>query len=79
MRKSDTFAARFGARSISYTGILVVGRDQYLRPGERERLEWRREHVVVASQHVQCVTFDGLLEDLAGRLETFPLTAKAGG
>ena len=79
MRKSDAFAAGFGARSIRYTGILVVGRDQYLLPGERERLEWRRNNVVVASQKIEVVTFDGLVEDLQGRLETFPLSARAGG
>jgi hypothetical protein len=79
MRKSDDFAARFGARSITATGILVVGRDKGLLPGERERLHWRRNNVVVASQAIQVVTFDGLLEDLQARLETFPLTAKAGG
>jgi hypothetical protein len=79
MKKSDAFAARFGARTITYAGILVVGRNQYLLPGERDRLEWRRTHVVVASQSIECVTFDGLLEDLQSRLETFPLTAKAGG
>ncbi len=79
MRKSDDFAARFGARAISYTGILVLGRDQYLRPGEQERLEWRRNHVVVASQNIQCVTFDRLLDDLVGRLKAFSLGTKAGG
>jgi hypothetical protein len=79
MRKSDAFEARFGARSISYMGVLVVGRDQYLRPGERERLEWRRNHVVVASQNIQLVTYDGLVQDLQARLETFPLSARAGG
>jgi hypothetical protein len=79
MRKSDDFAARFGARSIRYGGVLVIGRDQYLLPGERERLEWRRNHVVVASQSIEVVTFDGLVEDLQARLETFPLHAKAHG
>jgi hypothetical protein len=77
MRKSDDFAARFGARSISYSGILVVGRDQYLRPGERERLEWRRNNIVVASQKIECVTFDGLVEDLEARLKAFPLGGTA--
>jgi hypothetical protein len=79
MRKSDDFAARFGARSISYKGILVLGRDQYLRPGEKERLEWRRNHVVVASQNVECVTFDELLNDLVGRLDTFSLATRVRG
>src|SRR5262249_38316873 len=40
MRKSDDFAARFGARSISCNAILVVGRNHHLQAGERERLEW---------------------------------------
>jgi hypothetical protein len=79
MAKSDDFAARFGARSIRYTGTLVSGRDQYLQPGEKDRLEWRRNNVVVASQHIQCVTFDGLLDDLLGRLETFPLVNRVVG
>lgn len=79
MKRSNDFAARFGGPSASYTAILVVGRDQHLLPGERERMEWRRTNVLVASQNVQCVTFDGLLEDLDARLQTFSLTAKAGG
>jgi hypothetical protein len=54
-------------------GLLILGRDHFLQPGERERLEWRRSHVVVASQLIQCVTFDGLLEDLEGRLEQIDL------
>src|SRR5436853_590343 len=61
MKRSDAFAARFGARSIAFTGILVVGRDHHFQPGEKERLEWWKNNVVVASQKVQCVTFDGLV------------------
>jgi hypothetical protein len=76
MKKSDTFAARFGARSIRYNGVLVIGRDQSLQPGERERLEWRRSQVVVASQKIEVVTFDGLLEHLQTRLTAFPLPAR---
>jgi hypothetical protein len=76
MKKSDAFAARFGARSIAFTGILVVGRDHHLQPGERERLEWWKNNVVVASQKIQGVTFDGLVEDMLAWLERSPLTAK---
>lgn len=79
LKKSDDFAARFGARSISYTGVLIIGRDHYFLPGEKERLVWRRTNVIVASQAIQVVTFDGLCEDLKGRLETFSLTASARG
>lgn len=79
MKKSDDFVARFEARSINYSGILVVGRDQYLLHGEWERLKWRRDNVVVASRNIRIVTFDELLEDLRGRLETFALAAEEGG
>ncbi|MHB1424755.1 MAG: Shedu immune nuclease family protein [Gemmataceae bacterium] len=79
MRKSDAFAALFGARSITYKNILILGRDRDLLPGERERLEWRRNNVVVASQKIECVTFDELVEDLQDRLEMFPLSSQAGG
>jgi hypothetical protein len=79
MKKSDAFAAQFGARSIDYLGMLLVGRDQYLQQGEKERLQWRCDNVIVASRKVHCVTFDGLLEDLLGQLETFPLTSETGG
>lgn len=79
MKKSDAFAALFGARSITYKGILIIGRERDLLPGGRERLEWRRNNVVVASQKIECVTFDELAEDLQDRLEMFPLSSQAGG
>jgi hypothetical protein len=79
MEKSDDFEARFGARSISATGALVVGRDHYLQPGEKPRLDWRRRNVTVRSRTIDCVTFDGLLEDILDRLQTFGLAARAGG
>jgi hypothetical protein len=79
MTRSDEFAARFGARSISSSGVLVVGRNQYLLPGERERLEWRRNNVIVGSRSIQIRTYDMLLDDLQARLLTFPLTSDAGG
>jgi hypothetical protein len=79
MKKSDAFAARFGARSIRYNGVLIVGRDHSLQPGERERLEWRRTNVVVASQRIEVVTFDSLVDDLEGRLGKFLVSPEAGG
>jgi hypothetical protein len=79
MRRSDDSIARFGARSIVHSAVLVIGRDQYLKPGERERLEWRRANVVVASRRIESVTFDELAKDLEARLGTFLLTPKTGG
>ncbi len=79
MKKSNDFVARFGARTISYKGVLVIGRDRYLLPGEQDRLDWRRSNVIVASQNVQCVTFDRLAEDMQARLDNFAFTASGGG
>ncbi len=56
--------ARFGKRSIRYAGVLIIGRQQHLSSGERLRLAWREEHVVVNSKHIYCVTYDQLIRDL---------------
>jgi hypothetical protein len=71
MEKSDEFEARFGARSVEYSGLLVVGRDRYFETGERRRWEWRRSFVVVNSKKIQCLTFDELLALLAERLTDY--------
>ena len=71
MEKSDEFVARFGARTIDFTGTLVVGRERHLRAGERRRLEWRRGSVIVDSKQIQCVTYDELLTDLTERLQRY--------
>jgi hypothetical protein len=71
MEKSDEFEARFGARSIEYSGLLVVGRERHFEPGERRRLEWRRSFVVVNSKKIRCVTFDESLALLTGRLAEY--------
>jgi hypothetical protein len=76
MKKSDAFAVQFGARTIDYAGILLAGREYDLQPGEKERLEWRSTNVIVASRHIHCVTFDGLLAKLTNRLKTFSLASQ---
>ncbi len=79
MTDTPDMESRLGKRSIRYTGVLIIGRDQHMLPGERLRLEWRQEHVVVNSKHILCVTYDQLLEDLLFRLEQYTLAANAGG
>jgi len=69
MTDTPDMEARFGKRSIRYTGVLIAGRDQHFQAGEQLRLEWRQEHVVVNSKHVVCVTYDQLLKDLLFRLD----------
>ncbi|HEX5272067.1 MAG TPA: Shedu immune nuclease family protein [Gemmataceae bacterium] len=71
MEKSDEFEARFGARSISYSGLLVIGRDQHFEPGEQRRLEWRRSYVIVNSKKITCLTFDELVGLLARQLAAY--------
>jgi hypothetical protein len=76
MTDTPDMEARFGKRSIRYTGVLIIGRDQHLDPGERLRLEWRQDHIVVNSKHVVCVTYDQLLDDLVFRLEKYAASGK---
>ncbi len=71
MRRSDDLVTRFGSRTITFSGVLIIGRDHHLHAGERERLIWRRSHVVVSSRRIDCVTLDELVDDLHARLEAF--------
>jgi hypothetical protein len=64
------FVNRFGAPSIRYNMLLVIGREKHLSaPGLRDRLNWRTDQVVVASKKFHCITFDKPHEDLALRVE----------
>lgn len=76
MTDTPDMETRFGKRVIRYAGVLIIGRDQHLQAGERMRLDWRQDHVLVNSKHVFCVTYDQLVEDLLFRLGQF---TRAGG
>jgi hypothetical protein len=65
------FQTRFGARSIRYNAILIIGRDKYLPPDLRERMDWRSEQVVIASKNFNCITFDELYRDLDDRFNGY--------
>jgi hypothetical protein len=78
MTDTPDMEARFGSRSIRYTGLLIIGRDQHMQPGERMRLEWRQEYVVVNSKHTACVTYDQLVDDLLFRLDRYAMTGQGG-
>lgn len=66
------FEEIFGARPITATVVLVIGRDSGLSGADLRRLEWRRNHVVIDSQHFYCCTFDELLRDLRWRARWRP-------
>jgi hypothetical protein len=78
MTDTPDMEARLGKRSIRYIGVLIAGRDQHLQTGERLRLEWRRDHVVVNSRQIVCVTYDELLQDMLFRLAQYAAGEAAG-
>ncbi len=61
------FEEMFGPRPITATVVLVIERDSGVSNADRRRLEWRRNHVVINSQHLYCCTLDELLWDLRVR------------
>lgn len=63
-----SLAGVFGAPEIDATAILVAGRDAGIVGIDRARLDWRRRHLVVASRHIACYTFDEVERDLRFRL-----------
>lgn len=77
MEKSDDYENRFGARHVSFNGLVVVGRDQQLQAREKTRLKWRQDHTVVHSKKVSVVTFDQLSSDLRYRLSRYSQIAQA--
>ncbi len=69
---NTAYVGRFGAPSIHFNMLLVIGRDRDLaNPALRERFDWRSESVVVASKKVHCITYDQLHDDLSARLKVF--------
>jgi len=70
---TEPFESKFGKRRIGASAVLVIGRDSGVVSADRLRLEWRREHVVVASQKIWCCTFDELLRGLRRKLNVRPV------
>lgn len=66
-RETRDFEYRFGHRSIDYMGLLIIGRNSYLSPKNKDRLNWRRQKTLVNSKHINCVTFDELYQMLSVR------------
>lgn len=69
LQRSDDFVERFGSRKITYHGILIIGRNNYLDESLRERLKWRTNHVIINSKQIHCYTFDDLYEKLKENFE----------
>lgn len=78
-RKSDEYQVRFGKRSVDYAGVVLAGRDQHMSEGERLRFEWRRQHVIVHSRNVLCLTYDELLQNMLFTLDRWSQAGQPGG
>ncbi|WP_254449378.1 Shedu immune nuclease family protein [Anabaena sp. UHCC 0253] len=63
----------FGSENIEFYGILVIGRDAFISPIDKARLNWRLNKVLVDSRKVICITFDQLARDMRDRLSLYPL------
>ena len=60
----------FGVPNIDYDGLLVIGRDHFIREaGGVARLRWRKDKTIINSRRIHCLTFDALLSEIAGRLQ----------
>lgn len=73
---TSTCEAQFGKRSIQASGLLVIGRDQFIDAAARQRFEWWRDHVVVDSRAIVCLTYDQLARDFRDRLLVAQATAQ---
>jgi hypothetical protein len=67
-QNTDAFEERFGTKSPRFTGMLILGRNSFLKPRERRRLEWRSDNVLVDSKSICCMTFDDLYDFLRDKL-----------
>lgn len=65
------FRNNFGTDLADWCGRLVIGRDAFLNPDERDRLRWRSLNTAVAGKPVSIVTFDELCRDLTVRVDLF--------
>jgi hypothetical protein len=61
----------FGHSKIEYSGLLVIGRDKFIKEaGCESRLSWRKEKLMINNNPVHCITFDQLYLELEEKLFT---------
>lgn len=65
LKQSASFENIFGSSSIDFEGILIIGRTSSFKSIiDKKRFKWRRNHTIIQSKKIHCVTYDELLEDL---------------
>ncbi|MBD2459815.1 DUF4263 domain-containing protein [Oscillatoria sp. FACHB-1407] len=71
LERTNRFEEYFGRRQISYTGLLVIGRDHFVHEsGLMQRFRWRSSKTVINSKLLHCMTFDQLLEESLEKIAT---------
>lgn len=73
-RNTAQFRAVFDSDSINFYGMLVIGRESFLSPIDKNRLKWRLNKVLIDSQKIICITFDQLARDIKDRLSLYQLS-----
>lgn len=54
--------------------MLIIGRESFLSPIDKNRLRWRLNKVLIDSQKIICITFDQLARDIKDRLFLYQLS-----
>lgn len=73
-KNTAQFRAIFDSDSINLYGMLIIGRDSFLSPIDKNRLRWRLNKVLIDSQKIICITFDQLARDLKDRLSLYQVS-----
>ena len=73
-KNTAQFRAIFDSDSINFYGMLIIGRESFLSPIDKNRLRWRLNKVLIDSQKIICITFDQLARDLKDRLSLYQLS-----
>ena len=65
---TSAYRSIFGANHAKIQLLLIVGRDADLTPDDLARVEWRANSISLGAFRMSCLTFDGVLNTLRGRL-----------
>lgn len=73
-RRSSKIEEHFGSDDITFQGVLVIGRDYFLKKhGTNKRFDWRLKNITVQSRPIHCLTYDKLYHEMVGRLGNLKL------
>lgn len=63
MRVTNDFEHVFGRRNVTFTGLIVIGKNMTLSAQEESRLKWRQDKVLIDSKGVSIIAYDDFLRD----------------